>query len=141
MEFDEKVNQIADKIRELAANIKTEEATKTAFIMPFIGEVLGYDVFNPNEVIPEFTADVGLKKNEKVDYALVLDDKVQILIECKKIGSTLSLEKQANYIDTSHAQGHVSEYLLMAASGTFTWISTSLIAWTQSLSWFLICWT
>lgn len=92
MEFDEKVNQIADKIRELAANIQTEEATKTAFIMPFIGEVLGYDVFNPNEVIPEFTADVGLKKNEKVDYALVLDDKVQILIECKKIGSTLSLE-------------------------------------------------
>lgn len=65
MEFDEKVSQIADKIRELAADIQTEEATKTAFIMPFIGEVLGYDVFNPNEVIPEFTADVGLRRTRK----------------------------------------------------------------------------
>lgn len=60
--------------------------------MPFIGSVLGYDVFDPSEVIPEFTADVGVKKGEKVDYALVLDGQVQILIECKKIGTALSLE-------------------------------------------------
>lgn len=92
MEFEESVNQIATKIQEQKDIIETEEATKNAFILPFIGQVLGYDVFNPKEVIPEFTADVGLKKGEKVDYALVHDDQVQILVECKKIGCPLSID-------------------------------------------------
>lgn len=92
MEFEEAIAQLSEKIETLKDSIETEEATKTAFIMPFIGNVLGYDIFNPNEVVPEFTADIGVKKGEKVDYALVLDNQVQILIECKKIGSTLSLE-------------------------------------------------
>lgn len=92
MDFEESLNQVAAKVRDLKDGIETEEATKTAFIMPFIGQVLGYDVFNPNEVVPEFTADVGVKKGEKVDYALVRDDQVQILIECKKVGAPLSLE-------------------------------------------------
>ena len=91
MEFNEAVSQIAAKVRDLKDGIQTEEATKNAFIMPFIGQVLGYDVFNPNEVIPEFTADVGVKKGEKIDYALVHDGQVQILIECKKVGQPLSL--------------------------------------------------
>lgn len=92
MEFEEAIEQISDKVSRLSQEISTEEATKNAFIMPFIGSVLGYDVFDPSEVIPEFTADVGVKKGEKVDYALVLDGQVQILVECKKIGTTLSLE-------------------------------------------------
>ena len=92
MEFEEAIEQISDKVSRLGQEISTEEATKNAFIMPFIGSVLGYDVFDPSEVIPEFTADVGVKKGEKVDYALVLDGQVQILIECKKIGTALSLE-------------------------------------------------
>lgn len=92
MEFEESLNQVAAKVRDLKDGIETEEATKNAFIMPFIGQVLGYDVFNPTEVVPEFTADVGVKKGEKVDYALVHDGQVQILIECKKIGVPLSLE-------------------------------------------------
>lgn len=92
MEFEESIAQIGDKVSRLKSEIGTEEATKNAFIMPFIGKVLGYDVFDPAEVIPEFTADVGVKKGEKVDYALVLDGQVQILIECKKIGAPLSLE-------------------------------------------------
>ena len=92
MEFEESLNQVAAKVRDLKEGIETEEATKNAFIMPFICQVLGYDVFNPTEVVPEFTADVGVKKGEKVDYALVHDGQVQILIECKKIGVPLSLE-------------------------------------------------
>ena len=59
--------------------------------MPFISSVLGYDVFDPSEVVPEFIADVGVKKGEKVDYAIFKDGQVQILIECKKIGDPLDL--------------------------------------------------
>lgn len=65
MEFEEAVKSVAAKVADLKDSIETEEATKTAFIMPFIGQVLGYDVFNPTEVVPEFTADVGVKKGEK----------------------------------------------------------------------------
>lgn len=58
--------------------------------MPFLHSVLGYDVFDPSEVIPEFTADARTKKGEKVDYALIKDNEVQILIECKKFDEKLS---------------------------------------------------
>jgi hypothetical protein len=62
-------------------HLQTEEATKNALIMPFI-QALGYDVFNPAEVVPEFTADVGTKKGEKVDYAVMRGGKPIILFEC-----------------------------------------------------------
>jgi hypothetical protein len=68
--------------------IQTEEATKNALIMPFI-QTMGYDVFNPLEVVPEFIADIGIKKGEKVDYAIVKDDMPIILIECKHWSANL----------------------------------------------------
>jgi hypothetical protein len=77
---------LAAKIRTQRDSIKTEEATKNAFVMPFISTILGYDVFNPLEVVPEFIADVGMKKGEKIDYAIMRDGVVQILIECKSTG-------------------------------------------------------
>lgn len=107
MDFEESLNQVAAKVQEQKSIIDTEEATKTAFVLPFIGQVLGYDVFNPREVIPEFTADVGLKKGEKVDYALVHDEQVQILVECKKIGCPLSIDNASQlfrYFATTKAR-------------------------------------
>ncbi|MCF2705842.1 type I restriction enzyme HsdR N-terminal domain-containing protein [Arcanobacterium haemolyticum] len=92
MEFAEKLSSIGRKIEQVRDQLTTEEATKNALIMPFISTVLGYNVFDINEVVPEFTADVGLKKGEKVDYAIMQDGKVTMLIECKKLGQTLSLE-------------------------------------------------
>jgi hypothetical protein len=88
----ERAEELALKVREQKADIKTEEATKNAFVMPFISSVLGYDVFNPSEVIPEFVADVGIKKGEKIDYALVQDGKIQILIEAKKVTEPLCVD-------------------------------------------------
>src|SRR6476646_201369 len=84
MEFEERRAALATKVRNQHDAIQTEEATKNAFVMPFISTILGYDVFNPLEVVPEFTADVGIKKGEKIDYAIVKDGEIQILIECKK---------------------------------------------------------
>ncbi|WP_235629486.1 type I restriction endonuclease [Mycobacteroides saopaulense] len=89
--FSDGLASLAKKIRDTRDSVQTEEATKNAFIMPFISNVLGYDVFDPSEVVPEFIADVGVKKGEKVDYAIFKDGQVQILIECKKIGDPLDL--------------------------------------------------
>ena len=91
IEFMEKLNSLASKIKQQSGAIETEEATKNAFVMPFINNVLGYDVFDPTEVIPEFVCDIGTKKGEKIDYAILKNGEVQILIECKKIGEPLNI--------------------------------------------------
>lgn len=70
--------------------IQTEEATKNAMVMPFI-QALGYNVFDPLEVTPELIADVGTKKGEKVDYAILRDGKPIMLFECKKCGGDLNI--------------------------------------------------
>ena len=92
MDFKEKLNQYKQRIKTLSETMQdiTEEATKNAFIMPLIS-LLGYDVFNPMEVIPEYTCDVGTKKGEKVDYAIIHDGEPIMLIEAKKLG--LKLQK------------------------------------------------
>ncbi len=91
MEFTERLNALSNKIKQQLDVINTEEATKTAFVMPFIHNVLGYDVFDPSEVTPEFVCDVGTKKGEKIDYAIMKNNDIQILIECKKIGEPLNI--------------------------------------------------
>ncbi|PKH52219.1 restriction endonuclease [Tenacibaculum sp. Bg11-29] len=90
MELTSKLKELSEKIVTLKDQIETEEATKTAFILPFIN-LLGYDIFNPIEVIPEFTADIGLKKGEKVDYAIIENSVPILIIECKHWNENLSL--------------------------------------------------
>lgn len=92
MEFEERLSALSVKVAAQGDAIVTEEATKNAFVMPFIASILGYDVFNPLEVVPEFTADVGVKKGEKVDYAVMRDGEVQMLIECKKSAEPLAIQ-------------------------------------------------
>ena len=88
MDISEKLEQLAERIEIVKGNIATEEATKTSMIMPFF-QLLGYDVFNPLEFVPEYTADVGLKKKEKVDYAIMIDGKPLIFVECKSCNENL----------------------------------------------------
>lgn len=90
MDFKDSIKQLADKIAQLKDGILTEEATKNAFIMPFIN-TLGYDVFNPLEVIPEMDCDLVKKKGEKIDYAIMKEGSPIILIECKHWKQDLSL--------------------------------------------------
>lgn len=77
-----KLEQLHQRVDALKDQINTEEATKNAFVMPFI-QILGYDIFNPTEVIPEFICDIGTKKGEKVDYVIKKDDEPILIIECK----------------------------------------------------------
>lgn len=89
MSFDDRLAALAQRAPSLIDHLATEEATKNALVMPFIA-ALGYDVFNPQEVVPELTADIGVKKGEKVDYAIKQDGEVIVLIECKTAGVNLS---------------------------------------------------
>lgn len=82
MDFIDLLRALAVRMNKQIASIQTEEATKTAFVMPFI-QALGYDVFDPTEIVPEFTADVGSKKGEKIDYAIMTDGEPTMLFECK----------------------------------------------------------
>ncbi len=82
MELKLKLEQLHQRVNGLKDQICTEEATKNAFVMPFI-QILGYDIFNPTEVIPEHICDIGTKKGEKVDYVIRKNDEPILIFECK----------------------------------------------------------
>ncbi len=102
----DEIRAIAAKIEKSSALVQTEEATKNAFVMPFIS-ALGYDVFDPSEVTPELVADVGTKKGEKIDYAILIDGKPAMLFECKSFGKNLDNEHASQlfrYFSVSEAR-------------------------------------
>jgi len=88
MDFSEEIKAFTNQIEARINVCQTEEATKMSLIVPFF-QILGYDVFNPAEFCPEFTADVGIKKGEKVDYAIMENGNPVVLIECKWCGEKL----------------------------------------------------
>ncbi|MGG5461666.1 type I restriction endonuclease [Clostridium sp. B9] len=89
MDLNEELKQFTIKINTLKDSIATEEATKTSLVLPFF-QLLGYDIFNPLEFVPEYTTDVGTKKGEKVDYAILKDNEPMIIIEVKSCGTQLN---------------------------------------------------
>ena len=91
MDFIEQIRAFAAGVPGRAEAVQTEEATKTALILPFF-RVLGYDTSDPREVVPEFTADFGTKKGQRVDYAIFKDNRPVILVECKAAGANLDQE-------------------------------------------------
>lgn len=88
MEFEERIEILAKRSKAAEKQAETEEATKTAVILPFL-QTLGFDVFDLDEVVPEFIADVGTKKGEKVDFAVKIDGRVAMLIEAKPVHAKL----------------------------------------------------
>ncbi len=83
MDFNDRVKAFAATIPQKLAGIKTEAATQQFLVMPFIQQVLGYNPFDPNEVMPEYDANVGAAKKFKLDYAIFQDGQPSLLIECK----------------------------------------------------------
>jgi len=104
MDFIDQLRSLAARIMNTKDMIQTEEATKNAMVMPFI-QALGYNVFDPLEVTPELIADVGTKKGEKIDYAILRDGKPIILFECKKCGGDLNI----NHASQLFRYFHVTE--------------------------------
>lgn len=90
MDFKDEIKQLGERAIKLKELTQTEEATKNAFVMPFL-KTLGYDVFNPLEVVPEYITDIGTKKGEKIDYAILKDGQPVMLVECKHWAEKLNL--------------------------------------------------
>lgn len=105
MDLKDALKQISGRIEGLKENLQTEEATKNALVLPFIS-ALGYDVFNPIEVVPEMTCDIGIKKGEKIDYCIQKDGDAIILIECKHWKQDLNLHDNQllRYFHVSNAK-------------------------------------
>ncbi len=89
MDFIDKIRELSGVVQKQVEYCLTEEATKTAMVMPFIN-ALGYNVFDPREVVPEFVADIGIKKGEKIDYAVFLNNVPIMFFECKWSGADLN---------------------------------------------------
>lgn len=81
MNFFQYIEKIRDVAKHALCAITTEEATKTALILPMLS-ALGYDIFNPFELVPEMDCDLS-RSGDKVDYAIALNGAVKIIIECK----------------------------------------------------------
>lgn len=105
MDFNESIKQFSARVNNLKNTVQTEESTKMSLIVPLF-QILGYDVFNPLEFCPEYTADVGIKKGEKVDYAILEDGSPTILIECKSCSEHLDKHSSQlfRYFGTSAAK-------------------------------------
>lgn len=105
MDFKESLKSLSERASKLKQNLQTEEATKNALIMPFI-QALGYDVFNPLEVVPELDCDLAKKKGEKIDYAIMKDGEAILVIECKHWQQPLDNHKiqLARYFASSKAK-------------------------------------
>ena len=93
MEFNDKIKQFSERVVKIKDTALTEESTKMSLIVPLF-QILGYDVFNPLEFCPEYTADVGIKKGEKVGETVYYLDRKKI--GARDIVTTEKVEKQ-NY--------------------------------------------
>ena len=104
MDFKDAITQLSEKIAKQKDNITTEEATKTSFIMPMMA-ALGYDVFNPFEVVPEMDCDLT-KRGDKIDYVIMKDNAPILLIECKHCKQNLDPHSTqlAKYYAASNAR-------------------------------------
>lgn len=89
MAFKDDIQKLSVQVKERKEYITNEEMTKQALIIPFI-QILGFDVFNPIEIRPEYSADFGIKKGEKVDYALFKENEPIIFIEAKSVNENLN---------------------------------------------------
>ena len=105
MEFNERIKQFSERVASISQTINTEESTKMSLIVPLF-QIMGYDVFNPSEFCPEYTADVGIKKGEKVDYAILENNDPTILIECKSCSEHLDKHSSQlfRYFSTTKAK-------------------------------------
>jgi hypothetical protein len=114
MAFQDDLATHIERIRSRMPHVQGEEATKQALVVPLL-QVLGYDVFDPREVRPEYVADFAVKKAgqfEKIDYTICVGGLPVIFVECKALGAALE----------DHS-GQLSRYFNSTPSVRVAWIT------------------
>ncbi|WP_460273978.1 type I restriction enzyme HsdR N-terminal domain-containing protein [Celeribacter sp. ULVN23_4] len=124
MDFKEQVKELAKRSKTATDKALTEEATKTSVILPFI-QILGFDPFNLDEVIPEYVSDVGTKKGEKVDFALKIKGETKVLIEVKAITTSLG---NTQYSQLYRYFGVTDANLAILTNGKEAWFFSDIDA-------------
>lgn len=124
MAFKDDVADLAKRAISAQAVAQTEEATKNAIVMPFL-RVLGFDVFDPTQIIPEYVADVGLKKGEKIDYAVKIGDRIEYLVEAKAVSVSL---RDAQYSQLFRYFHTCDANIAILTNGLQIWFFTDLEA-------------
>lgn len=124
MEFADRIKDLCKRSKHASKIALTEEATKTSVILPFI-QALGFDPFNLEEVVPEFVADVGMKKGEKVDFALRIKGHLSALIEVKPISMALG---KAQFDQLFRYFGVTEARLAILTNGRHIWFFSDLDA-------------
>src|SRR3954471_9640486 len=78
------------RVQDLAERVKgNEQATKQSLIGPLF-TLLGYDLTDPQECVPEFKADFGKERSVKpVDWAFYQNARPIFLVEAKDAGKKL----------------------------------------------------
>ncbi len=131
MDFIDELRVLSARIKTIKDMIQTEEATKNAMVMPLI-QILGYNPFDPLEVTPELVADVGTKKGEKVDYAILKDAKPIIIFECKKSGAELNISHAGQLFRYFHVTEAKFGVLTNGLVYKFSQILSSQTRWMRS---------
>jgi hypothetical protein len=133
VDFIDELRLLASRIANTRGMISTEEATKNSMIMPMI-KLLGYDPFNPMEVTPELIADVGTKKGEKVDYAILRDGKPISFLNARRLAAISASTMPVSFFDTFTLPRHVSACSPTDLCTSSSPILSSPTEWTRSRS-------
>ena len=140
MTFESGLTGLAERAVTLKDKLGTEEAVKLALIQPFIG-VLGYDFWNPEDVVPEYGAGFGDSRGPRVDYAIMSQGKPVMLIECKQVDDALDNAPKSQLMGYFAASDCRIGVLTNGIVYKFLVIWMNATRWIGLRSWWWICWT
>ncbi len=90
MSLRENIDAYVRRVKELADHVRgNEQATKQSLIGPFF-TMLGYDLTDPRECVPEYRADFGKERSAKpIDWAFQNNAGFAFFVEAKEVGKKL----------------------------------------------------
>jgi hypothetical protein len=87
----EQIDTYVKRVKDLSEHVRgNEQATKQSLIGPFF-TMLGYDLTDPRECIPEYRADFGKERSSKpIDWAFLNGTTFAFFVEAKEVGKKLT---------------------------------------------------
>jgi len=91
VDLKESIAVFVRRIKDLSDHVKgNEQATKQSLVGPLFS-ILGYDLTDPRECIPEFKTDFGIGRSVKpVDWSFMANGKPIFFVEAKEAGKKLA---------------------------------------------------